>query len=95
MIFYLKNESKRIEKVVIHCNENKEQQYFILPKNGTRGEFVKGIEGCINYLLSYISPVEVEFSNEEGENKFNEDQKRAILKSVENHNKLKNLELII
>ena len=53
---------------------------------------VEGIEGCINSLAGCLFLVEIKFCNKNGENKFTEEQKRAIQITVSNHNKLKNIE---
>ena len=72
---------------VISHNENLADEYLILPKDNTPGAMVKGIEGCVNFLISTIGQISVEFDTIPGQDKINKEQRIALEKVADMHNK--------
>ena len=77
---------------VISYNENPANEYLILPKDDTPGAMVKGIEGCVNFLISTVGQISLEFDTIPGQDKINEEQKIALKKVADIHNKIYGVE---
>lgn len=81
-----------MKNLVVSYNGNSANEYLILPRDDTPGALVKGFEGVIIYLFSYLTPVSLEFDTTLGQDKFTDGQKIALEKVAEAHNKLKGIE---
>lgn len=81
--------------LIFSYNQNSEKEYLVMPKDNTPGALVNGFEGCVNYILSYLVPVNVEISSVEGDNHITKSQENTLKKVAEIHNKLKNIETIL